>query len=177
MDMEALRDKQAKERQELVKQQMALKKTIANAPKKEKKVIKQQIDDMELDLKRVHQEQLLQLEMQSVCIDGGIDTPSESKDAADVLPLENDPTLETDASASEMPVSGKGIYVSHGKGPSRQQKRKAKKQQEMEALRKEAELEAANMPDLRKQETQEIDAMLSRESLSIWQVCWTTILY
>jgi hypothetical protein len=59
--MEELLAKQAKERKELVVQQTILRKTIANAGKKEKKEIKTKIEELETDLRKLHAAQVLEV--------------------------------------------------------------------------------------------------------------------
>lgn len=54
--------------------------------------------------------------------------------------------------------------------PSRQQRRKEKKQKEMEELRKQAELEAKNMPDLREHELSQLADKVSSDGLKIREI-------
>jgi hypothetical protein len=163
--MEDLLAKQAKEKQELVKQQTTLRKTIANAPKKEKKDIKAKIEDMEADLKRTHASQIVESNLGALSID-------------DVV-KEEVPTATKDLEIGQAQVENGSVsmYANNktGKEPSRQQKRKMRKAEEERLMRAEAKAEAALMPDLKAQEQEKIDALLEPLCLSIKQVCASTL--
>ena len=157
---------QRRERQELVKQQMSLKKTLASAAKNDKKKIKAQMEELERAMNKKHQDQIADLEaavsLESVSLGESSNAP----------PGIIDSTVDTDdVPSNNIPPS---IYSTSGggKGPSRQQKRKAKKAQEERAFREEAEAEAALMPDLKKQEQDAIDLLLAPEKLCIKQVSY-----
>jgi hypothetical protein len=148
---------QAKEKQDLVKQQTILRKTIANAGKKEKKEIKTRIESMETDLKRMHASQILEFDLGALSLKEKVKEEQVSSKESEIV----------EESGPSNSIMGRQTV----KEPSRQQKRKDRKKEEERESRKVAEEEAALMPDLKAQEQEAIDALIGPLNMSIKQVC------
>ncbi|KAJ3118186.1 OTU domain-containing protein 6B [Phlyctochytrium bullatum] len=172
-DLEEIRSRHRKEAKELAGKITALKKTVSKGAgdKQKKKEVQDQITAMEAELKARHDQELAEAMQPSAptaaAADDDNDAPPPSSSDDPAAP----PTTDADAEPAETtPDSSASTQTTGGGGkkkPNRQKMRKARKAAEQEAQRKQAEEEAANAPNMRELEMQEIERMSAPMGLAV----------
>jgi hypothetical protein len=141
-----------RERKELQSQIQQLKKSATKGEKKKRKEVNEQIAEMERALEERHARELVEQD--------AVDSVAEK--IATKLALEESETTYDVASNDNDAVLTKKL--------NKQQARKLRKQQEMEAMRLEAEERVRNRPDPKAIEREEMHELLQQHKLCIHEV-------
>ncbi|KAL9114137.1 MAG: hypothetical protein Q9227_001909 [Pyrenula ochraceoflavens] len=156
--MEALQTKHRKEQRDLQSQITQKKKS---ATKKTRKSVNDECDRLQRELAEKHHQQLEEINKPHNEND---DAPRSMKeDVNGCIPLSDGSTRENGAEKTKEPTSqeqfpdSNPLVPAQSKKPNRQKARMARRAAEKEALMAEAEREAANAPDIRKQEREAME--------------------
>ncbi|KAK9470591.1 uncharacterized protein V1510DRAFT_250055 [Dipodascopsis tothii] len=144
--LDEMQARHRKESRDLIATITGLKKQATKGEKKKKKALLQQCEEMERAMNERHQSELDKFN--GVAVDQSSEVSPEELLAQLVLDTHPSPAAEIVSTGKQDTVESEGDASVHRQ--SRQKVRKARKKAAMEAIASEAASEAAQMPDLRK---------------------------
>lgn len=178
--MEDILARHRKEKKELISQQTAIKKQYAG-DKKMKKESQKQRDDLETELKERHAEEIAAFEKGTDGAEGAGADADDDEEEDDFSPEKLLAQLELDQAAREKEEAAKAPKpasqpqqaqpaASNKPKKNRQKERAARKAAEQDAIRAEAEKEAALTPNLRKIEMENIEALTTLAGTTVQDI-------
>lgn len=167
--MEQLEARQRRELKTLQSEITRLKKSATKGDKKRKKEVMDEIAQLESSIATRHEQEMADLHAKLT------DTDTAASTNSTVLePLQTE--ISTMAGVSALDGSTSAIDVTAvvaaagTKKVSKAQKRRERKEHELDQIRKDAEEEAANIPNLREDEASRMEMILQALNLSIYEI-------